>query len=124
MAETGTGAAAAVTSPAGTKRCVVAYATQEHQYLWTVDLPERATIAEALEVARGLAATTLTTKGTQGEINEVPWDSAPVGIFGEPRDRRDVPGDGDRIELYRPLRSDPRERRRERVRKDRKSKQG
>ena len=108
----------------GTKRCVVAYATREHQYLWTVDLPERATIAEALEIARGLAATTLTTRGTREEINEVPWDSAPVGIFGEPRDRRDVPGDGDRIEIYRPLRSDPRERRRERVRKDRKSKHG
>ena len=118
MPETG----AAVTSPegTGTKRCVVAYATREHQYLWTVDLPARATIAEALEVARGLAATT--TAAPSEQINDVPWDSAPVGIFGEPRDRRDVPGDGDRIELYRPLRNDPRERRRERVRKDRKSK--
>jgi putative ubiquitin-RnfH superfamily antitoxin RatB of RatAB toxin-antitoxin module len=106
------------------KRCVVAYATREHQYLWTVDLPERATIEDALRIARGLAATTLTTRGTREEINEVPWDSAPVGIFGEPRDRRDVPGDGDRIEIYRPLRSDPRERRRARVRQDRRSKQG
>jgi len=108
----------------GTKRCVVAYATREHQYLWTVDLPEGATIAEALEVARGLAATTRITRGTRAEISEVPWESAPIGIFGEPRDRRDVPSDGDRIEIYRPLRSDPRERRRERVRKDRRSKQG
>lgn len=108
----------------GTKRCVVAYATREHQYLWTVDLPEKATIAEALEIARGLAATTLTTRRTREEIDEVPWDAASVGIFGELRDRRDVPDDGDRIEIYRPLLSDPRERRRERVRKDRKSKQG
>jgi len=45
----------------------------------------------------------------------VPWDSAPVGIFGELRSRADVPQDGDRIELYRPLRQDPRERRRERA---------
>jgi uncharacterized protein len=104
----------------GTKRCVVAYATREHQYLWTVDLPESATIAEALDVARGLAATTLTTRGTRDEINQVPWDSAPVGIFGEQRDRRDVPDDGDRIEIYRPWRRDPREPLRERVRKDRK----
>lgn len=107
-----------------TKRCVVAYATREHQYLWTVDLPQAATIADALEVARGLAAVALTTSGTRHEIEEIPWDTAPVGIFGESRDRRDVPGDGDRIEIYRPLRSDPRQRRRERVRRDRRAKRG
>jgi putative ubiquitin-RnfH superfamily antitoxin RatB of RatAB toxin-antitoxin module len=95
---------------AGTKRCVVAYATPDHQYLWTVDLPETATIADALSTARGLAAST---------VEEVPWDTAPVGVYGEVRDRQEVPGDGDRIEIYRPLQSDPRERRRERVRKDR-----
>jgi len=111
-------------SEGGTKRCVVAYATREHQYLWTVDLPERATIADALEVARGLAASTLTTPGTRLELAEVPWDTAPVGVFGELRERGDTPGDGDRIEIYRPLRSDPRQRRRERVRRDRRSKQG
>jgi len=69
-------------SEEGTKRCVVAYATHDHQYLWTVDLHERATIADALEVARGLAAATLTTAATRQEVQEVPWDTAPVGIFG------------------------------------------
>lgn len=107
-----------------TKRCVVAYATREHQYLWSVDLPEGGTIADALEVARGLAAATLTTADTRRELDEVPWDTAPVGIFGEPRDRAEVPGDGDRIEIYRPLRSDPRQRRRDRVRRDRRSRRG
>ena len=111
-------------SEEGTKRCVVAYATREHQYLWTVDLHERATIADALEVARGLAAATLTTAATRQEVQEVPWDTAPVGIFGEPRERQDVPADGDRIEIYRPLRSDPRQRRREKVRRDRRAKRG
>jgi uncharacterized protein len=111
-------------SAGGTKRCVVAYATREHQYLWTVDLPEGATIADALEVARGLAAATLTTVVTRRELDEVPWDTAPVGIFGEPRDRAEVPGDGDRIEIYRPLRGDPRQRRRERVRHDRRARRG
>ena len=111
-------------SEARTKRCVVAYATREHQYLWTVDLPEKATIAEALEIAQGLAAATLTTPGTRRELEEVHWESAPVGIFGEPRNRTDVPGDGDRIEIYRPLRTDPRQRRRERVRRDRRAKRG
>ncbi len=111
-------------SERGTKRCVVAYATREHQYLWTVDLPEGATVADALMVARGLAATTRTTAGTRRDLEEVPWDTAPVGVFGEPRDRQDVPADGDRIEIYRPLRSDPRQRRREKVRRDRRAKQG
>lgn len=102
----------------GTKRCVVAYATREHQYLWTVDLRTEATVADALNVARGLAAETRTTRGTHEEIQRIPWDTAPIGIFGEPCERKDIPGDGDRIEIYRPLRSDPRERRRERVRRD------
>ncbi len=53
---------------------------------------------------------------------DVPWNTAPVGIFGELRDRQDIPADGDRIEIYRPLRSDPRERRRESVRRARKAK--
>lgn len=111
-------------SETGTKRCVVAYATREHQYLWTVDLPKGATIADALEVARGLAAATLTTAATRQDLQEVPWDLAPVGIFGEPRERQDVPDDGDRIEIYRPLLSDPRQRRREKVRRDRRAKRG
>jgi hypothetical protein len=111
-------------SERGTKRCVVAYAAREHQYLWTVDLPQGATIGDALEVARGLAAATLTTAGTRHELQELPWDTAPVGVFGEPRERQDVPGDGDRIEIYRPLRSDPRQRRRDKVKRDRRAKHG
>jgi uncharacterized protein len=83
------------------KHCVVAYADRARQYLWPVALPAEATIAEAIEAAR-----------LQAPDVEVPWDSAPVGIFGEPRKRADVPADGDRIELYRPLHDDPKARRR------------
>jgi len=109
---------------AGTKRCVVAYATRDHQYLWTVDLPPEATVADALTTARGFAADTRTTRGTREEIQEIPWDSAPVGIFGELCDRAAVPADGDRIEIYRPLVADPKDWRREQVRRDRRSKAG
>ncbi|MDE2448577.1 MAG: RnfH family protein [Gammaproteobacteria bacterium] len=69
--------------------------------MWQVVLPAAATIAEAIEAAR-----------RQAHDADVPWDSAPVGIFGEARTRADLPADGDRIELYRPLRDDPRIRRR------------
>ncbi len=83
------------------KRCLVAFADAERQYLWQVVLAADATIAEAIAAAR-----------RQGRESVVPWDSAAVGIFGEARTRADRPEDGDRIELYRPLRGDPRLRRR------------
>ena len=83
------------------KQCVVAYGDSECQYLWSVALPAEATIAAAIAAAR-----------QQAPDLDLPWDSAPVGIFGETRSRNDVPADGDRIELYRPLRDDPRSRRR------------
>jgi len=94
----------------GRKRCVVAYATRERQYLWAVDVSPDATIAEAIEAARQLA-----------DEPDVPWDTAPVGIFGEPRERSDLPVEGDRVELYRPLANDPRDRRRASVQKQRKA---
>jgi putative ubiquitin-RnfH superfamily antitoxin RatB of RatAB toxin-antitoxin module len=94
----------------GRKRCVVAYATRERQYLWAVDVALDATIADAIEAARQLA-----------DQPDVPWDTAPVGIFGEPRERTDRPEEGDRIEIYRPLNNDPRDKRRERVQRQRKA---
>jgi len=93
------------------KRCVVAYVTRSRQYLWSVELPSQASIADALAAARAAA----------DPAAAIPWDSAPVGIFGEPRARTDSCADGDRIELYRPLRRDPREQRRERVQRERRS---
>ena len=100
--------------PAGTRiRCTVAFATRERQYLWSVELPPSARIADALAAARTRLPAELAV--------QVPWDSAPVGVFGEPRTRSDNCADGDRIELYRPLRRDPRARRRERVERERRS---
>ncbi|HVY80799.1 MAG TPA: RnfH family protein [Steroidobacteraceae bacterium] len=97
-------------SQADRKHCLVAYARRDEQFLWSVELPPAATVADALAAARALA-----------QRDDVPWDSADLGIFGRPCSKSDVPLDGDRIEIYRPLRSDPRERRRERVREERRS---
>jgi putative ubiquitin-RnfH superfamily antitoxin RatB of RatAB toxin-antitoxin module len=94
------------------KRCVVAWALRGQQHLWELELPAGATIAEALAAARAAC-------GAAPWCAQIPWSSAPVGIFGEPRTRDDEFADGDRIELYRPLRRDPRERRRERVQRER-----
>lgn len=95
---------------AGRKRCVVAFATRDEQWLWNVELPEQATVADALSEARSVA-----------NRDDVPWGSAALGIFGQPCSRADIPADGDRIEIHRPLASDPRQRRRERVQTQRKS---
>jgi uncharacterized protein len=100
---------------APTKRCQVAYATCDRQQLWTVELPFGACVADAIDAARQAALV----QGT-AHLDEVPWDSAPVGIFGEPCQRSSVPRDGDRIEIYRPLPRDPRERRRARLLRARK----
>jgi putative ubiquitin-RnfH superfamily antitoxin RatB of RatAB toxin-antitoxin module len=94
----------------GRKRCVVAYATRERQYLWAVDVPVDATVADVIEAARQLA-----------DEPDVPWEAAPVGIFGQLRERSDCPAEGDRVEIYRPLPSDPRDKRRQRVQKQRKA---
>jgi uncharacterized protein len=95
------------------KGCLVSYALRARQYLWSVQLPQEANIAAALAAARSAA----------GDA-DIPWDSAAVGIFGEPRSRSDVYADGDRIELYRPLLRDPRARRRERVERQRRGRRG
>ncbi|HTX25100.1 MAG TPA: RnfH family protein [Steroidobacteraceae bacterium] len=92
-----------------TKRCWVAYATRERQHLWPIDLPESASVQDALALVREAASDA-----------SIPWEDAPVGIFGEPCGRSDIPRDGDRIEIYRPLAQDPKQTRRERVRKLRK----
>lgn len=95
-------------STSGRKRCTVVYATPGQQFQWSVELPNAATVADALAAAR-----------VQANMPELPWDSAPVGIFGERCDRSATPHDADRIEIYRALRNDPRARRRAQVQRQR-----
>lgn len=68
-----------------------------------LELPDGATIGEAL----------LAAERQLGAVAD--WRGAATGIFGEAHPRDFVPADGDRIELYRALQIDPRERRRARV---------
>ena len=94
------------------KRCLVAFATRERQYLWSVELAAGASIADALAAARAQAS-------RAGEAAAIPWESADVGVFGELRERSSACCDGERIELYRPLTRDPRAARRARVQRER-----
>jgi uncharacterized protein len=66
-------------------------------------LPDGATVAEALAVARQRL----------GPVAD--WDGAAVGIHGQLCSREQLWADGDRIELYRALQLDPRAARRARA---------
>jgi putative ubiquitin-RnfH superfamily antitoxin RatB of RatAB toxin-antitoxin module len=78
-------------TPAGIRECELA-------------LSDEADVQAAIAAARALI----------GE-DAIDWQSAVTGIFGRVCERSHVPADGDRIELYRALPSDPRHARRERA---------
>ncbi len=96
------------------KRVTVVFARPGLQRLWQLDLPDDATVRQALEAA---AARSAPAGEGGGKEMEIPWESASLGIYGEPCRRGDIPRDGDRVEICRPLLNDPRERRRQQVRR-------
>jgi len=74
----------------------VVYAERDRQLVRTVELEAGATIGDAVE-ASGLAVA----------IPEVDLASCKLGIFGKIA-ARDAPlQDGDRVEVYRPITTDP-----------------
>lgn len=81
----------------------VAYAEAGRQFLRRLELPVGATVADAIR-ASGLEHAFAIDTGTLA-----------VGIWSKPVARDALAGDGDRIELYRPLKADPKEARRRRA---------
>jgi len=83
-------------------RIELVFATTEKQTLLSVVVPEGCTAANAV------TGSTLTK-----EFPNVDFSNCPIGVWGRPvsADYRLVAGD--RLEIYRPLRHDPREARRE-----------
>ena len=94
------------------KRCLVAVDAARKPFLCELLLAADATIAVALAEARSRLA-------ADPQAGAVDWAGGAVGVWGVRCGRELVPRDGDRIELYRPLPDDPRQRRRQRVRKGR-----
>lgn len=82
-------------------RVEVAYALPDRQRLVTLDVPRGSTAREAVERS-----------GLQREFPEIDPEGNALGIFGRrcPPDQR--LRDGDRVEIYRPLKADPKEVRR------------
>ena len=79
------------------KHCLVAADRATGPLLVSVTLPSAATVADAINQAC------------------VDCEGAATGIWGVLCDRSTVPQDRDRVEVYRPLTADPRQRRREQV---------
>lgn len=86
-------------------RVEVAYGTAERQTLIALEVEEGSTVAQVLKSA-----------GAEQAFAGLPLESMPVGIFGRLVDRAEVLRAGDRVELYRPLKLDPKEARRRRAR--------
>lgn len=85
-----------------------AYALAENQYLFAEQVPEGSTVQQALEQSILLI-----------EVPNLVIDK--VGIFGKLVSPETVLREGDRIEVYRPLKADPRDRRRQKVAEERKA---
>ena len=83
----------------------VAAAMPGFQEVVEVELAPGATIAEALERS-----------GLQARFPKIDFGAASVGIWSRPCPRDTVLRDGDRVEVYRELRADPKEMRRKRAR--------
>ena len=84
----------------------IVYALADRQVLRRILLPEGSTVEDAIRVS-----------GLRAAFPEM--DTTHVGIHGEPVPVTTVLRDRDRVEIYRPLRADPKEVRRARAAKKR-----
>ena len=87
-------------------RVEVAYAKPEKQWILPIDVAAGATVADAISAS-----------GIMARCPELELATVHTGIFGKPCPLHQQLQAGDRVELYRPLLTDPRSARRERVRK-------
>ncbi len=83
-------------------RVEVVYALPERQKLLALEVPKGSTAREAVERS-----------GLRAEFPEIDPDRNALGVFGRRCPPDQTLRDGDRVEIYRPLKADPKEVRRE-----------
>lgn len=83
---------------------MVAYAVVDHQKVFNVELPENSTVIEAIEKS-----------GILQIFSEIDLEQAGFGIFGKIVEVDQILHDQDRVEIYRPLATDPMQARRMRA---------
>lgn len=74
----------------------VAYAKAAQQVWTNVEVPEGATIRDAIAAS-----------GILNKFPEIDLETQKVGIFGKLSDIDSALDDGDRVEIYRPITADP-----------------
>ncbi|MGB1110945.1 MAG: RnfH family protein [Gammaproteobacteria bacterium] len=79
----------------------VSFAMPEEQTVIPLDVSPESTIQEVIDASGILRC-----------CPEVPQDLAHVGVFGKAKKLTETLRDGDRVEIYRPLKADPKEVRR------------
>jgi uncharacterized protein len=84
-------------------RIEIAYAEAQRQFLRRIELPEGATVADAIRASEVTRECNLELAGLR------------IGIWSRLVDLSAVLANGDRVELYRPLKIDPKEARRRRA---------
>jgi putative ubiquitin-RnfH superfamily antitoxin RatB of RatAB toxin-antitoxin module len=84
----------------------IVYALRDEQVLVTLEVEEGTTVGEAIERS-----------GLLARFPEIDLARGGVGIFGRAAQLHARLGDGDRVEIYRPLIADPKDARRERARR-------
>lgn len=82
----------------------VAYGNQERQELIKISVPRGTTLIEAVEAS-----------GITRLFPEIDLDNVKLGVFGRLESTDKVLEPHDRVEIYRPLRVDPKEARRRRA---------
>ena len=88
-------------------RVSVAFAYPDRQVLLSTDLAEGATLRDAIEQS-----------GIRDKIPEIDLEQMRVGVFGKLKALDDAVRSSDRVEIYRPLKADPKEARRARAQAD------
>jgi putative ubiquitin-RnfH superfamily antitoxin RatB of RatAB toxin-antitoxin module len=94
-------------------RIEVAYARPDRQVIIPVELPEGATLEQAIAQSR-----------IQEQFPEIQLQTAKVGVFGKLSKLSATVRTGDRIEIYRPLLADPKEVRKKRAAEGKRMRRG
>ena len=90
--------------------CTVVAALPGEEWSLELQLPVGSTLGDAGARAREHHQRTAETQRLA-----IDWEGAVIGVWGEVRSRQAKLGEGDRIEVYRPLSLDPKQGRRQRA---------
>lgn len=91
----------------------VAYARPDEQLIVPVEVPEGASLEQAIRLSR-----------IQERFPEIDLETTKVGIFGKLGKLSAILQAGDRVEIYRPLNADPKAVRRQRAAAGKRMKKG